>query len=64
MKNLLIIALALLAFTFVSCGGDNCQTCTMEGADSEEICEGDGIGSGIAFTAEITAKELEGFDCN
>jgi len=56
-------ALACLAF-LTSCGGDNCQTCTMEGQEDEEICDPGGIGSGLAFDAAIAAQEALGYDCN
>lgn len=68
MKNLVANSLKLFTlvgcvFVMFSCGGDNCQTCTMEGQADKEICEGDGIGSGVAFDLEITTNEAAGYTC-
>ncbi len=63
----MIVLAAFFAFSLASCGGDdepNCQTCTMDGADDVEICEGEGIGAGTVFSTAITAQEALGFDCN
>jgi len=64
MKNLLIVLAAFFAFSLASCGGDNCETCTMDGETDVEICEGDGPLSGTAFATEIAAQEALGFECN
>lgn len=47
-----------------SCGGDECQTCTMEGQADIEVCDEGGVGSGVLFDTEILANETAGYDCN
>lgn len=64
MKNTikLFAAFLLVGFFIASCGGDECQTCTMEGVDDKEFCEED-FDSDTLFTAQITAAEALGYDC-
>ncbi len=59
-----IFTLVCCVFVMFSCGGDECQTCTMEGQADIEVCDEGGVGSGVLFDTEILANETAGYDCN
>jgi len=70
MKNLISNSIKLFTlvgcvFVMFSCGSNECQTCTMEGETSVELCEDDypsvlGVGT---YEPAILAQEALGFTC-
>lgn len=70
MKIKLYFFLMLLgSFFLVSCGGNDCTTCSLEGNDTEEICEDDftavpGISTADQLRAWREGFESLGYDCN
>lgn len=74
MKKILFLA-AFAAFALTSCGSDDdgggCQTCTVQGATSVEVCQGDngnafvaGQDTTVAFSVYIAGLEAAGSTCN
>lgn len=69
MKTLALNSLKLFAvvgcvFVMFSCGGTECQTCTLEGQTDQEICDDSAeITDSISYTDLIAVAESLGYTC-
>jgi len=62
-ETIKIFTLVGCVFVMFSCGSNTCVTCTMDGAESEEICQTDGDVDDVIYKRNVAAKEDAGFTC-